>query len=244
MEILESGTPIGAMCFYGFETPMHLLILDNAVFREIYKPKEHWARFLPEGLRVTCVRKDRTPPGPRGFSHALITGSEGSILEPSAWVDDQCDWIGRARDEGLPVLGSCHGHQMIAAALAGKEAVRKSETPEFGWVEIELLEASPLFEGAELPVIAFCSHFDEVHRLPEGFTVLARSDRCSIQAFRAGDAPVFGVQAHPEIGIEEGRRLREDFAPRFPEMLEHPLLGPPRDSGVCSTIVRNFLAIR
>jgi GMP synthase (glutamine-hydrolysing) len=133
---------------------------------------------------------------------------------------------------------------MISAALAGKGTVRKSGTPEFGWVEIEILDASPLFDGATRPVHAFCSHFDEVHDLPEGFTVLARSSRCAVQAFRTDDAPVFAVQAHPEIGIDEGRRLREDFAPRFPEMLKHPLLGPPRDSGLCETIVRNFLAIR
>ena len=60
----------------------------------------------------------------------------------------------------------------------------------------------------------------------------------------AAGAPVFGVQAHPEVNLEEGERMLRDFAPRFPKMADHPVLGPPRDTGLAATVMKNFLALR
>jgi GMP synthase (glutamine-hydrolysing) len=132
---------------------------------------------------------------------------------------------------------------MIALALGGAGCIRRSPTPEFGWIEIDLLAEDRLLAGATRPAWAFCSHFDEIALLPEGCTLLARSNRCAIHAFRHGTAPVYGVQAHPEIRPAEGHALLTAFAPLFPAILEHPVSRPPRDTGLAPVLVENFLAM-
>jgi GMP synthase (glutamine-hydrolysing) len=220
-----------------------LLILDNAIHRDIYKPFDHWARYVPPGVEVVRAVREDPPPRIDGFSHVLITGSEASILHDEPWMRVQADLVREASERGVPLLGSCHAHQMIARALGGPDCVRKAPEPEFGWIEIEILGDDPLFRGAVNPAWAFCSHFDEVVDLPPDFPVLARSSRCGIQAFRAGDVPVYGVQSHPEITPEEGERTLADFAPRFPAMNDHPVFRPARDTGLAHTLMENFFAM-
>ncbi|MHC5035874.1 MAG: type 1 glutamine amidotransferase [Planctomycetota bacterium] len=219
----------------------HLLILDNAVYPKVYKPFLHWKRFIPAEVTVTRVTKEEPLPPLGGFSHVLITGSEGSILDPTPWVDDQLILVRDAAEKGLPLLGSCHGHQMVAVAFGGKEAVRRSPTPEFGWVEIDMVEEDPIFSGAVTPPWTFCSHFDEVSVLPERCTLLARSARCAVQVFRVEGAPVYGIQAHPEILPKEGEDLLADFTPLFPAIREHPVLRPVRETGLAEVLMKNFL---
>ncbi len=220
-----------------------LLILDHAVHRDVYRPFEHWIRFVPEGVKVVRAPKEDPPPPARDVSHVLVTGSEDSILEPAAWTQDRLGWIREARDAGVAVLGSCHGHQMIAAALAGPRCVRRSASPEFGWFEIEMLDdEADLFRGASRPAFAFCSHFDEVAPLPEGFRVLGRSAGCAVQAFQVEGTRIFGVQAHPEILPAEGERLLADFSGLFPRIQDHAVRRPARDTGLAALILRNFLA--
>jgi len=38
--------------------PRHLLILDNAVYPDIYPPVDHWSPHVPDTFRITVVRKD------------------------------------------------------------------------------------------------------------------------------------------------------------------------------------------
>jgi GMP synthase (glutamine-hydrolysing) len=220
---------------------IRLLLIDNAVHREIYKPFDHWRRYLPPEAEVTRVAKEEPLPALDGFTHVLLTGSEESILDPGPWVERQVRLVREAAQRELPLLGSCHAHQMIALALAGSATVRHAPAPEFGWFEIRILESASLLRGAVSPAWAFCSHFDEVVDLPGGFTVLASSERCGIHAFRVDGAPVFGVQSHPEITPEEGERVLVDFPARFPEMRDHPFSRPARDTGLVRTIVKNFL---
>ncbi|MHC4777409.1 MAG: type 1 glutamine amidotransferase [Planctomycetota bacterium] len=221
----------------------HLLLLDNAVHRDIYRPYAHWKRYVPADTRVTRVPKEDDIPPLDGFTHILITGSEASILDPDDWVHDQAQLVRDAVERRIPLLGSCHAHQLIAMALAGPACVRHAQTPEFGWVKMEIEMESALLKGARRPAWAFCSHFNEVVDLPAGFSVLARSQRCGVQAFQLLGAPVFGVQAHPEITPEEGEKILADFPQRYPEMRKHPFLRPAHDSSLVQTIVENFLAM-
>jgi GMP synthase (glutamine-hydrolysing) len=220
---------------------IRILLIDNAVHRDIYKPFDHWSRYLPSEAEVIPVAKEEPLPRPDGFTHVLITGSEESILDPGPWVQGQVDFLREAAARKLPVLGSCHAHQMIALALAGPACVRNAPAPEFGWCEIRILEADPLFRDAVNPAWAFCSHFDEVVDLPDGFTVLASSERCGIHAFRVDGVPVYGIQSHPEITPEEGEGILADFPTRYPEMAKHSFSRPARDTGLVRTIVTNFL---
>ena len=225
------------------KTKRHLLILDNAVYRDIYHPADHWERFVETDIDVTVVRKDEEIPQINVFSHIIITGSEASIMKPDPWVAPQLDLVREAAALGIPLMGSCHGSQMIALALAGEESVQASKTPEFGWFQMEILEDHTIFEKSRRPVWSFCSHFDEVVSLPDNFTVLAKSERCGIQIYCLNSKPVFGIQSHPEINPAEGEKLIANFIPLFPVMKDISIKRPAQDSGFIKTLMENFLSI-
>ncbi len=220
-----------------------LLLLDNAMHPDLYRPADHWLRFAPGGFRAVIVRWHDPPPNPAGFSHVIISGSEASITSPDPWVEGQLNLVRTAVRRRIPLLGSCHGHQMIALALGGPSCVRKSPTPEFGWVPVEILERDGLFSGAASPAFSFTSHFDEVASLWPGAVAIARTPGCGIAAVRIESAPVFGIQPHPEVSPDEGARLLDEFSAVFPEMKRHARSLPPRDSGLAAAITANFFRL-
>ncbi|MEO8421902.1 MAG: glutamine-hydrolyzing GMP synthase, partial [Hyphomicrobium sp.] len=80
-------------------------------------------------------------------------------------------------DSGLPILSICYGQQTTAVQLGG--VVEGGHAAEFGRAEVDIKEASALFDGVwqvgkRYPV--WMSHGDRVTRLPEGFTVKATSE--------------------------------------------------------------------
>jgi GMP synthase-like glutamine amidotransferase len=225
-----------------------VLILDGSIFRDIYRPDLHWrallgdvpsdAVHLPTGGRVP----DLAP-----YSHLVVTGSEGSIVRPEPWYGVEADAVRRAAEAGLAILGSCFGHQMLALALSGARWVGPSPTPELGWFPIDVVGDDPLFRDVPRPFHVFSSHFDEVRDPPPPWRVLARSARCAVHAMRWGDRPLWGVQAHPEIGPHDARVLLEGFlehAPQHAALIRAALAAEPRDDGVGRSLVRRFLEAR
>ncbi len=98
----------------------------------------------------------------------------------------------------IPILGICYGHQLIAEHFGVK--IEKSPQPEYtkdeGMYTFYVLEDSPLFEGLPREFPVYMAHGDWVPRLPDGFTLLGKTDNTPIAAFQKGH--IFGVQFHPE----------------------------------------------
>lgn len=104
-----------------------------------------------------------------------------------------------AAERGLPVLGVCFGHQLLAHAY-GARVVRNPRGRETGTVEVTLSaagRADPLFHGLPERFAVQATHEDIVEAPPRGSTVLAGNANTAVQALAFGPQ-VRGVQFHPE----------------------------------------------
>ena len=116
-------------------------------------------------------------------------------------------------DSGLPILSICYGQQTTAVQLGG--AVEGGHAAEFGRADIEIVEASALFDGvwdlgARYPV--WMSHGDRVTKLPEGFTVKAVSENAPFAIASDEKRRIFTTMFHPEVvHTPDGAKLIANF---------------------------------
>ena len=193
-----------------------------------------WVRRAPQGDLPRNLRR---------FDRVIVSGSKTDAIEQASWIDRLLDLIREAVAVKIPYLGVCFGHQMLARALGEVTGLRKSQRPEYGWVEVRNLEQSPLTRDLPRQFYSFAAHFDEVSVVPAGFRVLANSECCSVQACQLANLPVYGIQFHPEKNLEEGEKIlqvRDDMqVPK--ELLNrhrgHLLYNPD----VGRILIRNFL---
>lgn len=118
----------------------------------------------------------------------LITGSKHGVYEDHAFIPPLEDFIRRAYDAAVPMVGICFGHQIIAQALGGKVIKHPS-----GWA----VGAQDYDFGSET-VTLNAWHQDQVVEVPEGAQTLATSEFCQNAGFIYGDK-AFSVQPHPEF---------------------------------------------
>jgi GMP synthase (glutamine-hydrolysing) len=113
---------------------------------------------------------------------------------------------------GVPVLGICYGHQLLAATMPGG-VVAPSYSREYGLAKLKLKGTrSELFNGVPDASRVWVSHGDSVERLPNGFQVLGSTDDCAVAAMAHIEKKMFGVQFHPEVTHSEyGQRVLENF---------------------------------
>ena len=186
--------------------PKRVLILDNAIHRFLFRPPWHWKPYLRDvDVDVVNVPSGRPIPPLDGYTHVLLTGSETSILQPKPWFEREEAAIREAADRGLPILGSCFGHQMLVHALSGPEYLVRSPKPEIGWIALDMLKDDDLLADAPNPWHVFSYHFDEVANPPGPWRILARSCDCPTHVIRYGDRPIWGIQAHPELPLAKVR---------------------------------------
>ena len=184
-----------------------ILFLDNSIDDDVYQPLTYWEPLLLFPYDLFRVSAGQWPDGLDSYSHILIAGSTASVLDDTAWMQAEVDLIQKAVTKGKVILGSCFGHQIIARALFGMDAVRKREKPEIGWPDIQIVSSDSLFGESGRTIHTFIFHYDEVCMVPEEkAAIIARSKECDILAFKVKDRPVWGIQPHFEMGIVQSLR--------------------------------------
>lgn len=180
---------------------------------------------------------------------ALLIGGAGahSATEEHPFTAPLADVVLRWIDEDRPFFGSCWGHQFLAAALGGTVVVDLVRE-EVGSHPVELTpegRRDPLFDGFPERFTVQLGHHDRIGEMPAGLTVLARSERCAVQAVRLDGKPVYGSQFHSEMTVEHMRaRLlmyRDEYLPpgADPGRLDE-ILAPSREA---ERLLDRFLAI-
>ncbi len=188
--ILQTGRPVASMRRYGSFA--------------------HWIRVAAglggDDVVVVDVQDGEPLPSLEGFAGVIVTGSGAMVTERLAWSEASGAWLRDAAHAGLPLLGICYGHQLIAHALGGQVGDNPTGR-EMGTVDIALQPDAgddALFAGlpSRFPVQA--THLQTVLAMPEGATLLATSSQDAACAFRWGER-VWGVQFHPEFSTTHMR---------------------------------------
>jgi GMP synthase-like glutamine amidotransferase len=156
------------------------------------------------GIAVTYAdlyQPGAAPPETAAFDGLIFMGGPMSVNDPLPYLQWEIRAIGEAAERNQPVLGICLGSQLIAKALGAR--VYRNAEKEIGWFEIGLTDAAlndPLWAGLPKTNTVFHWH-GETFDLPDGAALLASSQRCRNQAFRAGHC-TYGLQFHLEVTPE------------------------------------------
>ena len=135
----------------------------------------------------------------------VLSGGPRSVYENNAPTMDKS-----ILDMGIPVLGICYGHQLIAHVEGGK--VKPAAVKEYGEATAYVDKPVGILHGFNKKVRVWMSHGDTVFSLPKGYEVLAHTQNTPIAAFGNKARKIFGVQWHPEVfQTESGLQVFRNF---------------------------------
>ncbi len=154
------------------------------------------------GARVQTVRLhagESLPQASLAYHAVVSMGGPMNVYEEETYpyLKSEADFLRQAVHAGIPALGICLGSQMIAKAAGAR--VDLSAAEEIGWGTVLLTREGTddiLFRGLPGTMDVLQWHSD-VFDVPQGGTLLARSDLCPHQAFRYKNA--YGLQFHVEV---------------------------------------------
>lgn len=113
----------------------------------------------------------------------------------------------------IPILGVCLGHQAIGEVFGG--IIEPAKRPLYGRTSRLTHSGKGLFEGLPQPLVVGRYHSLIVERTPAlemNLSIDAMSEEGEIMALSHHNAPVYGVQFHPEsILTEFGHALFANF---------------------------------
>ena len=183
---------------------MKILVLQHVraehpgTFREFLRQDGH-------DLVTVELDEGELLPSLDSFDALWVMGGPMDVWEEDKfpWLRDEKIFIRKAVEEkGMPYLGLCLGHQLLAVALGGE--CGRSKQPEIGVMSVQLTEVGTtgiIFDS--LPDLFPCLqwHSTEVKRMPVGAVCLATSPDCLVQAMSWGPR-AYSMQFHLEVEPE------------------------------------------
>ncbi|MEV0971664.1 anthranilate synthase component II [Microtetraspora glauca] len=179
--------------------PARVLVVDN---------HDSFVHTIVQYLRelgATCdvhPRDDVTVDDADPYDGVLVSPGPGT---PEA-AGVSIPMIHHCAERKIPLLGVCLGHQAIAVAYGGTVA----RAPELmhGRTSLIIHDGKGVFTGIPSPVTMTRYHSLAVTRVPDALEVTATTPEGVVMGLRHRDAPIEGVQFHPEsILSEHGHRL-------------------------------------
>ena len=146
----------------------------------------------------------------------IFKNAKGIVLSGgplSVYENNKVKFNKKIIELGIPILGICFGHQIIAKLMGGK--VNKSKYREFGLVKIKKKNNSLLiknFFSKNNTNDVWMSHADQVSRLPKEFKIIASSKNSKLKIIENYKNKIYGVQFHPEVThTSKGKILLKNF---------------------------------
>jgi GMP synthase (glutamine-hydrolysing) len=145
-----------------------------------------YSEIVPHDTNTADLAKRR----PAGL---ILSGGPASVYEEGAPTVDTGLF-----EMGVPILGICYGHQLMAQALGGEVAATGQR--EYGGTSLSVDQpGGVLLADFAAEEQVWMSHGDAVTRAPEGFRVTARTEQIPIAAMEDPERSLFAVQFHPEV---------------------------------------------
>jgi GMP synthase-like glutamine amidotransferase len=142
----------------------------------------------------------------------LCTGSRRSVYDDDDWIEPASQFVRDVRDAGVPFVGICFGHQLLADSLGG--SVEKAP---YGWGvgihPLRVVQSEPWMRPTKDKLQLHFMHQDQVVRPPSDAAVLGCTDHCAVAMFQVGDT-MLGMQAHPEFTVAYADALLADRTER------------------------------
>lgn len=157
------------------------------------------------GARTRVIRNDEVT---TGELERLVAEVDGVLISPGPGTPADAGisvaMVGIALKTGVPVLGVCLGHQVIAEVLGG--VVTHADELMHGKVSRVRHTGDAFFEGVTPEFNATRYHSLAVVRdtVPESLTITAETASGIVMALRHRELPIYGVQYHPESVLTEG----------------------------------------
>ena len=138
----------------------------------------------------------------------IFTGGPNSVYDPAAPHVDKGVFA-----LGVPILGICYGCQLLAQELGGEvTAAQDDSAREYGKTVTVFDPACRLFKGLPEQSVTWMSHGDYMARVPEGFSLVARSEACPTVGICDEARGFYGVQFHPEVNhTQYGQNMIRNF---------------------------------
>ncbi|MEI6787005.1 MAG: glutamine-hydrolyzing GMP synthase [bacterium] len=167
-----------------------IAILDfGSQYSQLIARRVREQRVYSELLKFNTTAAELAARKPAGI---ILSGGPASVLDKGSPLCDPAIY-----DLGVPVLGICYGLQMTAKLLNG--GVKPGREREYGSARVSVVEPFPLFRDLPPELDVWMSHGDQVERMPEGFSVMARTETCPVAAMGNPARRIYGLQFHPEV---------------------------------------------
>jgi len=141
----------------------------------------------------------------KSFSGIIISGAPTLLTQVNQ--QEYLDKFNFLKSIEIPVLGICLGHQIIGLLNGSKiQAEKMIDKME----QIEILKENDLFAGIQDFGLFREEHLEFIS-LPENFTLLAKSESCDNEAMKHKNKNIYGVQFHPEVSDDNGKKLFTNF---------------------------------
>jgi len=181
------------------------LIKTGGTIEQIKMQYGDFENWFSAGLGVSSllqvdVYRQQPLPVADSLAAIVITGSASMVSDREDWSERTAEWLAEAVNNGIPALGICYGHQLLAHALGGRVGPNPAGR-QMGTITTQLTESAkqdPLLEQLPGSFLVQTSHSEVVLELPPNAVRLATSSLDDNFSIRFAEK-VWGVQFHPEF---------------------------------------------